>query len=464
MTIKDMNMTHKKILFLISLPQTKGFEKYQELVNWCVNKLREKCVDVRETIHREDLACISLYDIVIVVAHHNVDENVLCLSDGKLSIDTFINSLPENFCGVLDFSSCYSSTVKEAIKQRCPNCFVQVAKEETRLAVRLVAYPFVVDLINENKDKDYHFNYMEGLHMGEEAAAGNPDDDEYYDDSLRLGQKKASIFAPLEAKRKSHVPINVFIHCDSEKNEVRIKAARGTEVHINSEDLGEVKDDDYLTLTLSFMQCDDIQFLHIEGPDSKDIIVTNELIKEYFIVKIDEEYNAPNFGCYIHILKNGEEIRKYPIFIEVVDYNNRPQTEIMANNQDNTANNSDERDACSYVEDFSTMKKYQLKGSGPRNLKEVYSFLNENNIIPPFVDLSYLWNCITHAYFTPLWGNDNNTFILHLMHKAKKGFVDEKEWADAACKSIGTERSRLGKNPPSEKKYGEKMPDLEFKH
>ena len=94
MTIKDMNMTHKKILFLISLPQTKGFEKYQELVNWCVNKLREKCVDVRETIHREDLACISLYDIVIVVAHHNVDENVLCLSDGKLSIDTFINSLP----------------------------------------------------------------------------------------------------------------------------------------------------------------------------------------------------------------------------------------------------------------------------------------------------------------------------------------------------------------------------------
>ena len=221
---------------------------------------------------------------------------------------------------------------------------------------------------------------------------------------------------------------------------------------------------DSLTLTLSFIQCDDIQFLHIEGSDSKDIIITNDLVKEYFIVKIDEEYSAPNFGCYIQILKNGEEIRKYPIFIEVVDYNNSPQTEIKANHQDNTANHPDERNAISYVEDFSTMKKYQLKGSGPRNLKEVYSFLNENNIIPSFVDLNYLWNCITHAYFTPLWGNDNNTFILHLMQKAKKGFVDEKEWADAACKSIGIERSRLGKNPPSKKKYGEKMPDLEFKH
>lgn len=341
MTIKDMNMTHKKILFLISLPQTKGFEKYQELVNWCVNKLREKCVDVRETIHREDLACISLYDIVIVVAHHNVDENVLCLSDGKLSIDTFINSLPENFCGVLDFSSCYSSIVKEAIKQRCPNCFVQVAKEETRLAVRLVAYPFVVDLINENKDKDYHFNYMEGLHMGEEAAAGNPEDDEYYDDSLRLGQKIASIFAPLEAKRKSLVPINIFIHCDSEKNEVRIKAARGTEVHINSEDLGEVKDGDSLTLSLSFMQCDDIQFLHIEGPDSKKVNVTEDLLKEFFIVRIDKDFNSPNFGCYISVLKDDQNppIKKYPIFIELKDV--LPQTDGDTYTSGNVINNEE---------------------------------------------------------------------------------------------------------------------------
>ena len=340
MANKDMKMWHKRILFMISLP-TEDYNENKELISDCISRLLEKGVDIRESIRREDLACINNYDIVIVVTHFDKDNGMLVLKDETMLISDFVNCLPENYDGYLDLSFCYSEVVKSAIKKRCPNYNPQVSEEETRLKVRLVAYPFVIDRIYENVDKDYHDIYMEVLDMLGEAATRNPKNDEYDDDSLRLGQKKTSIFAPLEARRKSLVPINIFIHCDSEKNEVRIKAARGTEVHINSEDLGEVKDGDSLTLTLSFMQCDDVQFLHIEGPDSKRVNVTEDLLKEFFIVRIDKDFNSPNFGCYISVLKDDQNppIKKYPIFIELKEV--LPQTDAVTDTSGNVVNNEE---------------------------------------------------------------------------------------------------------------------------
>lgn len=313
-------MQHK-VLFMIDLPRTTAFEAYKGQVEECIGQLREKGVDVYTHINKELLTGINRYDIVIVVAHRDADKTLL-LADGKFPMDEFVKSLPTDFTGVLDFSSCYSETVKDAIKSRCPHCHVQVASEQTRLQVRLLAYPYVVDMIN-TYDMDYRTAYLEVLHMLEEAAAGNPDDEDYADDSVRLGeggQKNTSVFSPLEVKRKATVPIHVFIHYDSEQEVVKNKAPN-TEIHINSESLRGVHVGDELTIRLSFIDNGETQHLRIiDGPDELIVRVEEEITHHIFKVKVDAEYSAPNFACNINFSKGNEMISSLPVFIDVTDY------------------------------------------------------------------------------------------------------------------------------------------------
>ena len=233
----------------------------------------------------------------------------------------FVKSLPTDFSGVLDFSSCYSETVKDAIKSRCPHCHVQVASAQTRLQVRLLAYPYVIDMIN-TYDMDYRTAYLEVLHMLEEAAAGNPDDEDYADDSVRLGeggQKNTSVFSPLEVKRKATVPIHVFIHYDSEQKVVKDKAPN-TEIHINSESLRGVHVGDELTIRLSFIDNGETQYLRIEGPEEFKVRVEAEIIHHFFKVYVGAEYSSPNFACNINFEKGNKIISCLPVFIDVTDY------------------------------------------------------------------------------------------------------------------------------------------------
>ena len=314
-------MQHK-VLFMIDLPRTTAFEAYKGQVEECIGQLREKGVDVYTRINKEFLTGINRYDIVIVVAHRDADETLL-LADGKFPMVEFVKSLPTDFSGVLDFSSCYSQTAKDAIKSRCPHCHVQVASEQTRLQVRLLAYPYVVDMIN-SYDMDYRTAYLEVLHMLEEAAAGNPDDENYADDSVRLGeggQKATSAYSPLEVKRKATVPIHVFIHYDSEQEVVQKKAPKNTEIHIYSESLRGVHVGDKLTIRLSFIDNGETEHLRIiDGPDELIVRVEEEITHHTFKVKVDAEYSAPNFGCSINFSKGHKMISSLPVFIDVTDY------------------------------------------------------------------------------------------------------------------------------------------------
>lgn len=317
-----MIMQHK-VLFMIDLPRTTAFEAYKGQVEECIGQLREKGVDVYECVNKELLASINRYDVVIVVAHRDADETLL-LADGKIPMDEFVKCLPTDFAGVLDFSSCYSETAKDAIKSRCPHCHVQVASEQTRLQVRLLAYPYVVDMINAY-DMDYRTAYLEVLHMLEEAAADNPDDESYADDSVRLGeggQKNTSVYSPLEVKRKATVPIHVFIHYDSEQAEVRAKAQKSTEIQINSESLRGVHVGDELTIRLSFIDNGETHHLRIiDGPDEFKVrVFEEEIINHIFKVYVSAEYSSPNFACTINFSKGDEMISCLPVFIDVTDY------------------------------------------------------------------------------------------------------------------------------------------------
>ena len=323
-----MNMQHKKILFMISLPEEDILEN-KELIQDCISRLKDRGVDIRDVICRESLSRIIDYDIVIIVTHFDKDSGNLLLKDEKLHINDFVNCLPESFSGYLDLSFCHSGFVKSEVENHCPNCITQVSNslEGTRLYVHLVAYPFVVDKIIENEGIDFHKAYMETLEELFDAAANNPENDNYNDDSLRLGQKKASVAYPDEAKRNSLVPIHVFLHYASEKDEVeqgvyKRYTNKEVEIRICSKEFSEIEVGDSLIIELSFGGYD-TQHLHVIDGKKRKIIVTEEIDEIIFMVGIDEDFKSHNFCCYIDIYMGENQkdpVKKYPFCISLVDY------------------------------------------------------------------------------------------------------------------------------------------------
>lgn len=433
-------MQHKKILFLLSLPSEDYLEN-KELIADCESQLQEKEVDVRESVCRHDLQCITNYDIVIIVAHHDKDRNVLVLRDGILPVEELIGWLPQNFRGALDLSACNSAEIKSAVCLRCPQCIVQAADIETRLKVRLVAYPFVVQMIRQEPERDYRDTYHEVLKMLTEAAAANPDDANYADDSLRLGQKLTSVYAPLETKRRSLVPIDVFLHFDTEGEVAKEKRHPGNQIHVNSEWLKGVSVGDTLAIQLRFIPGDDdVKYLQIMGPDSVEVTVTEEILHETFIVRVGSEYKSPNFGCYIRILTEGDKLLKsFPVIIDV-------EGEASSTGEDHTNEDESKKTGDNSSVKSSNEKRYEYISGPPRNLSEVYKFLKENKKIPENFEEKELLECIECADFSKIYGKRSNLFILFLIDCAKVGFPDE--WTDAACQSIGVKKDRLSKRKP----------------
>ena len=334
--ILSQTMQHRKVLFLISLPRTPEFQDCVEDVNECLDELRQLNVDVREHIWVEDLAVANQFDFVIVVAHRNTSSDELVFADGKMSISDFVSSIPTDFKGVIDFSSCYSATAFAAIKKRCPQCKAQVALVETTLLRRLIIYPTLVECLYDNPTIDYGVAYKEVSKAFDDALDGIDDTDTSNAPMVHLGQKRTSVYAPPEARKKSLVPIYVFLHCDPEKEVVNKKADRNTVIYISSEDLGDFEIGDTLTIVLSFIPCDDIEHLHIEGQDRKQITVSDDIVKEFFIVRIDNDFRSANFGCYISVYKDCQDtpVRMYPIIIEML--NDTLQNDVVNSTDDVT--------------------------------------------------------------------------------------------------------------------------------
>lgn len=330
---KEVNRQHKRILFMISLPQTAEFETCNENVSECINKLREKRVDVCESIHREDLATLNQYDIVIIVAHHDTDDDALLLADGKLSMDDFVNSIPEDFCGELDFSSCYSASAMKAIKDRCPNCHIQASIHQTTLLVRLLAYPYVIDIVNEDNNIEYHDAYMKVLDMILEAASESSESEEEQPEHVKLGQKMTSVYSPKEVMRNSVFQILVFFHYDFEKEVVLVKV---DEQQDNAKIRGEfeipisLKTDDKIGVTLSFESTDNDNIKVKNDEYTKYITLKEEIVEEEFIVTLLPDFQCNSFLAQIEMAKDGEcFVKTRPFNINVTDRINKVPADIV---------------------------------------------------------------------------------------------------------------------------------------
>lgn len=309
---------------MISLPRTPEFQDCAEDVNECLDDLRQLHVDVREHIRHEDLTEANQFDVVIVVAHRNASSEELVLAEGNMSINDFVSSIPTDFKGVIDFSSCYSATAFSAIKERCPQCKAQVALVETTLLRRLIIYPTLVECLYDNPTVDY------GVAYKEVSKAFNDAVDEIDTDNLpmtHLGAQMTSIYAPKEVKRDSVFQIIVFFHYDFEKEEVLMSAIsmepnaiirnRPQKISIS------LDEGDQITVTLRFVSTD-MDNLKVENNEyEKAIAVRKELMIESFAVLVLPNYHANSFRAEIVMAKDEKPFVRCPFTIYIAEQENK---------------------------------------------------------------------------------------------------------------------------------------------
>lgn len=221
-------LQHKrKVALLISLPQRQEFMQCQPDVDNCLQQLRQQGVDVCNDITPKMLAKATQYDVLIVIAHNDTSANALELASGMMPISRFVNALPFDFSGVLDFSSCYSASAVEAIKRRCPACHVQGAVRQATLTFRLALYPAVVKLFLNNKEMEYHDAYKAVLQVASTMLNNDKKDgDEQQNGPVKLGGHVSSVFAPSQVERRQPFMVQVFFSKDKDTDTVQLTAQR----------------------------------------------------------------------------------------------------------------------------------------------------------------------------------------------------------------------------------------------
>lgn len=326
-------MQRKKILFLISLPSTPEFQECISDVNDCLDELRQLHVDVREHIRHEDIAEANNYDVVIVVAHRDISSDGLVLADGTMLIKDFVSSIPSDFKGVIDFSSCYSATAFNAIKDRCPQCKVQVAIVETTLLRRLIIYPSIVECLYDNPTIDYAAAYKEVSKAFDYAMGEIDSKDSDIVPMTHLGEQMTSIYAPKEVKRDSVFQIIVFFHYDFEKGVIKVKAERWQTNAIIRDDFEIpilLNENDEISVLLSFDSTDNDNIRVKDNEYSKTVAIKKELLVEKFIVIVMPDFRGNSFLANIEMTKEDEPFIRCAFNIDVTDHENKAPAEVVA--------------------------------------------------------------------------------------------------------------------------------------
>ena len=326
-------MQRKKILFLISLPSTSEFQECVSDVNDCLDELRQLHVDVREHIRHEDIAEANNYDVVIVVAHRDISSDELVLADGTMLIKDFVSSIPSDFKGVIDFSSCYSATAFNAIKDRCPQCKVQVAIVETTLLRRLIIYPSIVECLYDNPTIDYATAYKEVSKAFDYAMDEIDSKDSDIVPMTHLGEQMTSIYAPKEVKRDSVFQIIVFFHYDFEKGVIKVKAERWQTNAIIRDDFEIpilLNENDEISVLLSFDSTDNDNIRVKDNEYSKTVAIKKELLVEKFIVIVMPDFRGNSFLANIEMTKEDEPFIRCAFNIDVTDHENKAPAEVVA--------------------------------------------------------------------------------------------------------------------------------------
>lgn len=282
--------------------------KIQELTR----ALRKQGVEIVEGLTLDKLHVEPDTHALIVVAHRSRRDGGPELFDRAVTDEEFVESLPEDFSGWLDISTCSSERLLSLarIHFHNPDAHIIAPDRETALLFRLEFYREIIEDLVKNPERDYFESFTKTVARLLDKSKDKADGEE--DLPVVLGSKAASssVFAPAEAVKGQQFMVQVFIHVDSSSGEISLMATdadadaekkRTVPLAIKGRDV-RLKRGDELTITLRPTgNSDDFEF---ETPRKKTIFYSGADTSAEFVIKVKEEAQADSFFGHVKIAVN----------------------------------------------------------------------------------------------------------------------------------------------------------------
>lgn len=340
---------HRRVKFLISLPNRSEFHKDKKTVEEFLRRIQSSGATVVSDISKKSLSDISGYDVVIIVAHHDIDRDGLETRMGLINTSTLITLLPKDFHGIVDLSCCYSDTLMNSIKEHCPDCHVQATSIQTTLLFRLSIYPTVIKSFVSDNKREYHDIYKTVFDHALSLIRKRGLSDSSHDDTVKLGAYASSVFSPSVVKRNVPFMVQFFLHKDTESDNVLLMAKRmdPSTGFVDTQQLPiRLKMRDRIAIEVSIISPEN-NLIKIDNP-VKEIVWGNFTTKLQFALTVDSNFKADSFlvdskievnrvpvGVCMFRVSVEDKINEVPAHVDLIPYNREKEHDnIVANTKE----------------------------------------------------------------------------------------------------------------------------------
>lgn len=271
------------------------------------NIAKTKSYLTRMNVTVVELSCIEQlrevfnFETVILTAHRHRYFDCLDLLGNSIEIDDLVKEIPENFDGIMDISSCYSSEFQNTCKKRAVFATYIAAETESSLDLRLFIYKQTIRHLASHKDNNYLKSFRVILSRMIETGFINHD----RTGTVFLGGKKTSlwsrnsnisVFSQKEARIGDTFMIQVYGYNHDKRHSI-ISHAKKVDSYSSERDSiplnVELNEGDNITLSMSVFNLPELS-------QTKTLCWTKSIARTHFFISVPSEYK--NQKMFLEIL------------------------------------------------------------------------------------------------------------------------------------------------------------------
>lgn len=299
------------------------WKRYQPIANKirkCVDFLRKKGVTIVSAYSIRDIKNVFTHSVVIIMAHRHRYLDSFDFMGNATSFNDVVDIIPNNYCGIIDVSSCHSALFQMQWKKKKINAKYIAAGTELSIDLRLFIYEHVIRYMISHSEKSYLQSLEVILNRIQSRANENTNkrEDVFLGGDIPTKKNRkisASVFAPKEISREDDMMIQVYIYEDEEHDNVVILASNADE---------ESTERDFTSLHLNLKIGDNVKIqlniLHYpEISQFKSFIWQGGIAKRYFNIKLPENFNKKKCFVEIVISVNDVPLGELSFIVKVVE-------------------------------------------------------------------------------------------------------------------------------------------------
>ena len=296
------------------------YEQTATKISEAINYLVARNVDVINLHSVEQLKTVYSYPTIIITVHRHRYLDCLDFMGNIININEVVDSIPKDFEGVVDISSCFSATFQMLCKQKAMKATFIAAETESSVDLRLFIYLQTIKHLISHKNGNYLDSFRVIIRRIVESNEGRNNKK----GSVLLGGKtspsktlvgSASAFAPNEIKRGENVMIQIYVYKGEERQYVICEAEKTDEdatersyIPLNF----DIKVGDSLTVSLNVINCPKLT-------QSKSFIWQDRVSKACFVIPVSSKYKKEKLFFETFITINHALLGELDFSISVVD-------------------------------------------------------------------------------------------------------------------------------------------------